>query len=98
MTNHRNIASIASLAAVLLCAGAGSAAAELQDCFRDGYLCAVACDRTGGGKSAVARCEARCNDEEKVCIGKAAQAQPAYSPAIAPMKVRWPGTSPIAAR
>ena len=38
MTNHRNIASIAGLAAVLLCAGAGSAAAELQDCFRDGYL------------------------------------------------------------
>jgi hypothetical protein len=98
MTDHRKIASIAGLVAVLLYAGAGSVAAELQDCFRDGYLCAVTCDRAGGGSSAVARCEARCNEEEKVCIGKEAQAQPAYSPAIAPMTVRWPGTSPIAPR
>jgi hypothetical protein len=98
MTDRHKIASIASLAAVLLCAGVGSASAELENCFRDGYLCAVACDRAGGGSSAVERCEARCNEEEKVCIGKTAQAQPAYSPAIAPMKIRWPGTSPIAAR
>jgi hypothetical protein len=98
MTIHRNIVSIAGLAAVLLGAGIGPAAAELEDCFRDGYLCAVACDRAGGGSSAVARCESRCNDEEKVCIGKAAQAQPAYSPAIPSMKIRWPGTSPMAAR
>lgn len=98
MTSHRKIASIASFAAALLCAGVGSAAAELENCFRDGYLCAVGCDRAGGGSFAVARCEARCNEEEKVCIGKAAQVQPAYSPAIAPMNVRWPGASPIVPR
>ena len=49
MTGHRKIASIASLVAALLCAGVGSAAAELEHCFRDGYLCAVGCDRAGGG-------------------------------------------------
>jgi hypothetical protein len=99
MMNHRNFVGAAVLAAALLCTGAASWAAGLQDCFRDGYLCAVACDRAGGGKSAAARCEALCNAEEKVCLGKVAHAQPAYSPALAPMNVRWPsGSSPVAAR
>jgi hypothetical protein len=94
MTNHRKIMSIAGFAAALLCAGPGPAAAQLQDCFRDGYLCSLKCVAPGADKSEASQCEARCSDEEKVCIGKVAEArgrppQPAYSPAVAPMKVQW---------
>ncbi len=92
MTTHRKIARIAGFAAALLCAGAVPAAAELQDCFRDGYLCSLKCVAPGADKSAAPQCETRCNEDEKVCLGKIAEkrgSQPAYSPMVAPMKVQW---------
>jgi hypothetical protein len=98
MKRHRKIFGAACLATVLFAAGTGMAAAELQDCFRDGYLCSLKCAAPGADKSISAQCEARCNDDEKLCIGKVAEArgrpgQPAYSPAIAPMKAQWPGNA-----
>jgi hypothetical protein len=95
MTNRRKIMTSLGFAAALLCAGASSAAADLQECFRDGYLCSVACDRSPGGKSAVAQCEARCNEEEKVCIGKvsASRSRPISSPAPVPTKVTLGGST-----
>ena len=92
MTNRRKIVTIVGFAAALLCAGAGSAAADLQECFRDGYLCSVAC---ASDKSGVAQCEAQCTEKEKVCVGKvsASRAQPAYSSVPTPTKIRLGGSA-----
>jgi hypothetical protein len=90
MTNRRKIVSLVGFAAALMCAGAGPAAADLQECFRDGYLCSVAC---GSDKSGAAQCEARCTEREKVCVANvsASRARPAYSSAPVPIKVKLGG-------
>jgi len=72
MTTRSNIASLVGLAVALVFAGTGGAAAELQECFRDGYLCSVKCDQAHLDRAASAACQAKCDADEKVCISTVA--------------------------
>lgn len=92
MTSRRNIVITVGFTAALICAGAGPASADLQECFRDGYICSVAC---GSDKSGVEQCEAQCTEQEKVCVGKvsAVRARPAYSSAPVSTKIGRGGSA-----
>lgn len=92
MTKLFKAASLVGLAAVFCVTGVGGAAADLQGCFRDGYLCSITCDKAGLDPAGAQSCQARCNVEEKACIGKIASQQradpPRYSPAVSPVRFR----------
>ena len=70
MTTSSKVATLVASVLVLLAAIVTGAAAELQDCFRDGYVCSVKCDQLGFDKAESAICQAQCNAEEKVCLSR----------------------------
>jgi hypothetical protein len=92
MTNRFKAASLVGLAAAFFVTGVGSAAADLQECFRDGYLCSIQCDKSGLDQAGSQACQAQCNTDEKVCVGKIASKQrtdaPRYSPAVNTVRVK----------
>jgi hypothetical protein len=92
MINRFKAASLVGLAAVFCVTGAGSAAADLQECFRDGYLCSIQCDKAVLDQAGSRVCQSQCNADEKVCVGKIASKQrtdvPRYSPAVSSVRIK----------
>lgn len=91
MTYPFKVAGLVVLVPILVAACGGVvAAADLQGCFRDGYLCSIKCDNSGLAKVDSARCQAQCNVDEKVCLRKVADTQrpatPRYSSDTASVK------------
>ena len=85
MTNLLKSARLVGLTAVFVVIGIGSAAADLQECFRDGYLCSVKCDKAGLDQAESQSCQTQCNADEKVCVGKVASKRPTSSPRYSPV-------------
>src|SRR5262249_45951734 len=92
MTNRSKVVSLVGLAVALLFAGTGGAAAELQECFRDGYLCSIKCDKAHLDRAASSACQAQCDADEKVCVSRiAASRRPSatrYFPAATSVKLK----------
>ena len=92
MTNLFKVAGLVVLVPILVAAYGGVAAADLQGCFRDGYLCSIKCDNSGLGKVDAAQCEAQCIAEEKLCLREVSArlrpAAPRYSSAAAPTELK----------
>jgi hypothetical protein len=92
MMTRRTVGTLVASVLVLFAASVNGAAAELQDCFREGYVCSVECDKAGLGSVGSAMCQAQCNAEEKLCLSKIAAdrtpASPKYSPNASPVRAR----------
>ncbi len=68
MTNPFKAAGLVVLVPLFVAVYAGGAAADLQGCFRDGYLCSIKCDASGLAKVDAAQCQTQCIAEEKLCL------------------------------
>jgi hypothetical protein len=92
VTNSFKAVGLVVLVPILVVAYGGVAAADLQGCFRDGYVCSIKCDNSGLAKVDSARCQAQCNTDEKICLRKVADGQrpatPRYSSTAARMKLK----------
>lgn len=92
MTNPFKATGLVVLVPILVVAYGGVAAADLQGCFRDGYLCSIKCDNSGLAKVDAAQCQAQCIANEKLCLREvSARNQPVtprYSSAARPVALK----------
>jgi len=92
MTKHFKAAGLVLLVPILVAAFGDLATADLQGCFRDGYLCSIKCDNSGLGKVDATQCQAQCIAEEKLCLREVSArlrpAVPRYSSATAPVELK----------